>query len=175
MAFSFLRRRSNHADTPAVAAIPHQEKPVGAEAQFLKGLEFADGKGVVQDYTQAAHWYAQAAEQNHALAQMSLATLYKQGLGVARDEAKSLLWLSRAANLGSAAAQYRLGVQQHLASRGSAMGRPAETRIEALMWVRLSAAQGHPGAESACQFIALGMTREEVAEGGRRATAFVAG
>ena len=47
--------------------------------------------------------------------------------------------------------------------------------IAALKWVRLSAAQGHPGAESACQFVALGMTWEEVAEGGRRAAAFVAG
>jgi len=41
--------------------------------------------------------------------------------------------------------------------------------------VRLSAAQGCRGAESACEFVALGMTREEVSEGGRRAAAFVAG
>jgi TPR repeat protein len=129
---------------------------------------------VAQDYKQAAQWYAQAAEQNHSLAQLSLATLYGQGRGVARDQAKSLMWLAKAANLGNAAAQYRLGVQQHLLCREDSSGTAAEGRIEALKWVRLSAAQGCPGAEGACEFVALAMTREEVAEGGRRVAAFVA-
>jgi len=41
--------------------------------------------------------------------------------------------------------------------------------------VRLSAAQGHRDARSACEFVALGMTREEVAESVKRAAGFVAG
>jgi hypothetical protein len=85
------------------------------------------------------------------------------------------MWLTRASNLGNAAAQYRLGVQQHLACRAGRAESAVEGRIEALKWVRLSAARGYRGAESACEFVALGMTREEVAEGGRRAAAFVAG
>ena len=160
---------------PTVEVTARREDPLGAEEQYLRGVEFAGGQGVSQDYAQAAHWFAQAAEQNHTQAQLNLATLYGQGLGVVRDQAKSLLWLTRAAKLGNAAAQYRLGVRQHLAGRVGQTAAAPENRIEALKWVRLSAAQGYHGAENACQFVALGMTREEVAEGGRRAAAFVAG
>jgi TPR repeat protein len=83
--------------------------------------------------------------------------------------------MTRAAKLGDAAAQYKLGVQQHLACRENRRGTVSGARIEALKWVRLSAAQGYRGAASACEFVALPMTREEVAEGGRRVAAFVAG
>lgn len=38
---------------------------------------------------------------------------------------------------------------------------------------RLSATHGYHGAENVCKYVALGMTREEVAEGGRRAAEFV--
>jgi len=173
MAFSFHRRWFSRTDTPSLEVRPNPSESDGAEAQFLRGLRFASAEGVAQDYAQAAHWYGQAAERDHSLAQLNLAALY--GQGVLRDEAKSLMWLTRAAKLGNAAAQYRLGVQQHLACRGGGRGAAAEGRIEALKWVRLSAAQGYRGAESACEFVALGMTREEVSEGGRRAAAFVAG
>jgi hypothetical protein len=173
MAFSF-RPWFNRLDTRSSAVAPKLTAPVGAEEQFLTGLRFAGGEGVVQDFAMAAHWYGQAAEQNHSLAQLNLATLYAQGTGIERDEAKSLLWLTRSANLGNSAAQYQLGVRQHLACRNSKNGAALETRIEALKWVRLSAAQGQRGAENACEFVALGMTREEVAEAGRRVAAFVA-
>ena len=151
-----------------------ETKATGAEAQFLKGLAFEGGKGVLQDYAQAAHWYAQAAEQNHNLAQLNLAMLYGQGQGVERNEAKSLMWLTRAAQLGNAAAQYRLGVHKHLACRKGLVGAVTESRIEALKWVRLSAVQGYRPAESACEFVALGMTREEVAESALRVSGFIA-
>ena len=174
LAFSF-RHWWNRADSRAHQVTPQQEEPVGPEAQFRMGLKFAEGEGVVQDYAQAADWYAQAAQQNHSLAQFSLAALYGQGLGVVRDEAQSLKWLTRAANLGNAAAQYRLGVVQHLGCRGGRAGVTPETRIEALKWVQLSAAQDYRGAQSAYEFVALAMTREEVAESARRATGFVPG
>jgi len=175
MALSSLRQWFNRAETRTPEVSSRQAGPVSPEEQFLMGVEFAGGQRVVRDYAQAAHWYAQAAEQNHSLAQFNLAMLYGRGQGVARSEAKSLLWLTRAAKLGNAAAQYRLGVQRHLSGREGAIGAASEARIEALKWVRLSAAQGYRGAEGACEFVALGMTREEVAEGGRRAAAFVAG
>ncbi len=171
---SFLRQWFSRAEARDVEIPEIQEGSAGAEGQFLKGVRFAGGEGNAQDYTQAAHWYGQAAELNHALAQFNLAVMYGQGQGVLRDEAKSLMWMTRAAKLGDAGAQYRLGVQQHRACRESLPGAVSEGRIEALKWVRLSAAQGYRGAENACEFVALGMTLEEVAEGGRRVTAFVA-
>jgi TPR repeat protein len=175
MSFSVLRRWFTRADTPSVegTSIPHG--PAGAHALFLRGLKFASGEAMAQDYMQAAQCYAQAAARDHSLAQLNLATLYRQGLGVARDEAKSLMWLTKAAKLGNADAQYRLGIHQHLRCRAGSNGAAAEGRIEALKWVRLSAAQGNRGAERAGEFVALGMTRDEVAEGGSRAAAFMPG
>ena len=175
MSFSSLRRWFSAADRPSGEVTSNWPGPPGAQAQFLSGLKYASGEGVAQDYTQAAQCYSQAAEHDHSLAQLHLAMLYGQSKGVARDEAKSLMWLTKAANLGNAAAQYRLGVQQHLACRTGRAGSAVEGRIEALKWVRLSAAQRHRGAEGACEFVALSMTREEVAESARRAAAFVPG
>ena len=175
MSFSSLRRWANRSTTPSAEIAPNPLPPTGAEAQFLRGLNFASGQGVAQDYTQAAQCYTEAAEQGHSLAQLNLAALYGQGLGVTQDQAKALMWLTKAANLGNAAAQYRLGVQQHLACRTGPAGSAVQGRIEALKWVRLSAAQACPGGESACQFVALSMTRDEVAERARRAASFVPG
>jgi TPR repeat protein len=174
MALSFLHQWFGRLDGSAKQTVQTQADPSEAEAQFLRGVKFATGQGVVQDYAQAARWYGQAAEQNHGLAQFNLAMMYGQGQGMARDEAKSSMWMRRSAELGDAGAQYTLGVHQHLACRCGQKGAESEGRIEALKWVRLSAAQGYRGAESACEFVALGMTREEVAEGGRRVAVFVA-
>jgi len=168
MSFSSLRRWINRSTTASA-----ETNPNGAEALFLKGLSFASGQDIVQDYVQAAQCYTEAAQQDHSLAQLNLAALYEQGQGVARDKAKALMWLTKAAKQGNAAAQYRLGVQEHLACHTRRGESEVEGRIEALKWVRLSAAQGYRGGENACEFVALDMTREEVAEGGRRAAAFV--
>lgn len=175
MAFSFLHRWFSHCDSPPAEPIQTSTDTPPAEVQFLKGLRFASGQGAAQDYAQAAQWYAQAAEQNHTLAQFNLALMYGQGQGVVRDEVKSLMWMTRAANLGDAAAQYKLGIQQYHACRRAGLEATPERRIEALKWVRLSAAQGYRGAEGACEFVTLGMNREEVTEGARRAAIFVAG
>jgi len=174
MNLSSLRRWVTSAEASKAKA-PELSGPAGAEAQFLKGSEFASGTGAAQDYTQAAQWYSLAAEQNHSLAQLQLATCYEHGQGVPQDKCKSVVWLTRAAKLGNPAAQYKLGVQQHLACRAAGEGDAAEARIEALMWVRLSAGQGYHGAQNACEFVALRMTRDEVTESARRVTLFVAG
>ena len=175
MSFSSIRRWVTRSATSSAQVAPTFSLPSGAEAQFVRGLNFASGDGIAQDYVQAAQCYTQAAEQGHTRAQLNLATLYEHGQGVTRDQAKALDWLTRAANLGNADAQYRLGVQQHLACRTGLLGAGVEGRIEALKWVRLSASQGCRGALDACEFVALGMTREEVAESGRRVAAFTLG
>lgn len=175
MSFSSLRRWVTGSTASAAGPTPNPSSPAPSEAQFLKGLNFASGQGVAQDYVHAARCYTEAAERGHSRAQLNLAALYEHGQGVVRDEAKALTWLTKAASLGNADAQYRLGVQQHLACRTGRLGPAVEGRIEALKWVRLSASQGCHGAVGACEFVALGMTREEVAESERRAAAFVPG
>ena len=173
MSLASLRRWVTRSSTAGAANADNLSLPAVTEALFVEGLTFANGQGVARDFAHAAACYTKAAEQGHSVAQLNLAALYEHGQGVARDEGTARLWLTKAANLGNAAAQYRLGVQGHLASRTGRAGSLAEGRIEALKWVRLSAAQGCRGAENACEFVALGMTREEVAEGARRAAAFL--
>lgn len=177
MSLSSLRRWIHRSTTASVEVVsaPDTLSPGSPEALFLQGLRYASGDGLPQDYAQAAACYTRAAEQDHSLAQLNLASLYERGQGVTRDQAKALVWLSRAAQLGNAAAQYRLGIHEHLACRTSQAGPAVENRIEALKWVQLAAAQGYGAANNACEFVALGMTHAEVAEGGRRAAAFVSG
>jgi TPR repeat protein len=174
MIVSFLRRCFRGSTIPHPEVAPEAAEASGAEEQFYQGLLCASRQGGAQDYVQAARWYAKAAEQNHSLAQYNLATMYGQGQGVVRDEAKALIWLTRAANLGDAGAQYRLGVQHHISCRNGGAGVAVDERIEALKWVRLSATQGYHGAAGACEYVAMGMTLEQVAEGEKRAGAFVA-
>lgn len=172
----FLRRlftRSNPGSEMLDRPAPESSAESGeAAALFRKGLNLACAPVAARDYAAAAQWYTQAAEQNHALAQFNLGVMYSQGQGVPRDDVKSLMWMTRAAQLGDAGAQYRVGMQQYLACREGLVEALPEKRIEALKWVQLSAAQGYRGAEGASQFLALGMSRDEVAEGGRRADAF---
>jgi len=172
MALSFFRRWIPRTETAAVESSQLESPPGDAQALFLQGVGFATARGEAQDYPRAARCYAQAAEQNHGLAQFNLAVMYAQGQGVMRDEATSLSWMTRAAEAGDAGAQYNVGIQRHLACRKAQVEDVPERRIEALKWVRLAAAQGYRGAEAACEFVALNMTREEVTEGGRRVQAF---
>ncbi len=174
MSFSFPRLWLRHHKPLTQEATPDPNNPIEAEAQFRLGLRFASAEGEAQDYPLAAEWYAKAAAQNHALAQFNLSLMYAHGQGIAQDEAKSLVWLTRSAELGDAGAQYKLGVGKHLACRNTSAETLAETRIEALKWVQLSAAQGYRGADRACEFVTLAMTLEEVAEGGYRAATFTA-
>ncbi|MBR0203611.1 MAG: sel1 repeat family protein, partial [Synergistaceae bacterium] len=50
-----------------------------AKAQYHLGVLFNDGKGVPQDFVQAAKWYTQAASQGHIKAQLYLGLLYQKG------------------------------------------------------------------------------------------------
>jgi TPR repeat protein len=172
MALSFFRRRIPRAET-AAAEISESEGPsVDAQTLFLQGVGFATAPGEARDYPRAAQCYAQAAEQNHGLAQFNLGVMYAQGQGVSRDQVTSLSWMTRAAEAGDAGAQYNVGLQRDVSCRKAQSEEMHEGRIEALKWVRLAAAQGYRGAEAACESMALKMTRDEVAEGDRRVGAF---
>jgi TPR repeat protein len=172
MALSFFRRWIPRTETAGVETSEPEAVAGDAQALFLQGVGFATARGEAQDYPRAAQCYAQAAEQNHGLAQFNLGVMYAQGQGVLRDEAASLSWMTRAAEAGDAGAQYNVGLQRHVTCRNFQVDEVPERRIEALKWVRLAAAQGYRGAEAACEFMALSMTREEVAEGDRRVLAF---
>ena len=75
MSFSSLCRRANRSATSSAEIAPHPSPPAAGEAQFLRGLNFASGQGVAQDFTQAAQCYTEAAGQGHSLAQPNLGAL----------------------------------------------------------------------------------------------------
>jgi hypothetical protein len=149
-----------------------QAEPADANAQFSRGLKCANGHGAAPDYAQAARWYLKAANQSHPLAQFNLGVMYARGQGMPRDDARSMMWIQAAAQQGDAGAQYNLGMTCHRASLNRLSGDATESRIEAYKWFQLAAAQGYQGSEVGWVRVSQGMTREDVAEGGRRVAAF---
>ena len=172
MATPFFRRLFSRPEKPAVETTETKAGHGDAEAQFSLGVKFAR-EGATQDYPQAAQWYLKAADQSHSLAQFNLAIMYAAGQGVARDEAKSMGWMQKAADLGDAGAQYRVGMKHHRASFDGAPAAALESRILAYKWLELAATQGYRGSEAASAFVALTMTRDDVADGRCRIAAFV--
>jgi TPR repeat protein len=139
-----------------------------AGAQTALGELYEAGQGVPCDEAKAAQWYRRAAEQGHVAGQYSLAVLYVMGKGVPRDIAEAVKWYRQAADQGNALAQYNLGMRY---KEGDGV---PQDRVEAYKWLRLAAAQGLPDAAKARDELKRSMTREQLAEGQRRADAFVA-
>jgi TPR repeat protein len=83
----------------------------GSEAaQYNLGVLYDSGRGVPQDYAQAAKWYRKAADQGAAYAQTVLGFTYDVGHGVPQNYAEAAKWYRKAADQGVAFAQYNLGV-----------------------------------------------------------------
>lgn len=65
-------------------------------AQHNLGLMNFEGKGVPQDYEQAALWIRRAAEAGNATAQGTLGMLYEGGKGVEQDNCRAYMWYNLA-------------------------------------------------------------------------------
>ncbi len=89
-------------------------------AQFEVAARFAEGKGVKQDFAEAANWYQRAAAQGVPVAQYRLAALYERGLGVKADAARARIWYKRAAEQGNVKAMHNLAVLSASRSNGDA-------------------------------------------------------
>ena len=63
---------------------------------------------MVQDYTQAASWFRQAADRGLTLAQCRLGMAYESGQGVVRDAVEAYAWALVAAAYGEPAYLSRL-------------------------------------------------------------------
>jgi uncharacterized protein len=68
------------------------------------------GRGIPQDYAEAAKWYRKAAEQGYADAQYFLGHMYYEGEGVPQDYTEAAKWYGKAADQGNAYAQIFLGL-----------------------------------------------------------------
>lgn len=78
------------------------------DSQFSVGVMYYYGKGINQDYEQAAMWFRQAAEHNSADAQFALGGVYLHGEGVEQDYNQAAYWFQQAANQGHDLAIERL-------------------------------------------------------------------
>ena len=72
----------------------------GAEAAFNLGELYRAGRGVEQDYRQAAEWFRRAAAAGFAPARFHLAVLLFNGAGVPRDPAQARVLIEQAAAQG---------------------------------------------------------------------------
>jgi TPR repeat protein len=68
------------------------------EAEYRLSLLYESGTGVPQNFALQAKWCRDAAEQDYAPAQLSLARLYLRGRGVAPDRVASYVWANLAAS-----------------------------------------------------------------------------
>jgi TPR repeat protein len=156
------------------SALPAKADLGNAEVQFFLGLQHGSALGEALDFIQAAQWYRKAADQDHVLAQYNLGVMFARGQGVLQNDVTAAGWMRKAAEGGDAGAQYDLGSRCHRASVDPLRQGAMESRIEAYKWFHLAAAQEYRDSVTACDRITINMTRAEVDEGNRRATAFVA-
>jgi uncharacterized protein len=83
-----------HGSLSAIVARAERGDPA-AEARL--GYLFSTGRGVPQNYDEAAKWFYRAATRGNANAQFALGMAYNKGQGVPRDYVLSYLWLDLSA------------------------------------------------------------------------------
>ena len=81
-----------------------------AAAGYAVGYMYEFGKGVPQDYAQAAVWYRKAANQGHYWARFRLGVLFARGRGVPRDNAEAKEWINLAAEQGKPEDKFEIGM-----------------------------------------------------------------
>jgi TPR repeat protein len=137
-------------------------------AQYIMGVTYREGAGVSRDYVQAARWHTKAADQGADDAQVELGKLYSSGLGVPQDQRKAAAMFRRAAAQGNVKGQFFVG---NCYWRGE--GVPQDFG-EAYKWFNLAAAQGDTLARECRDLLQADLTQQQVSDGQRRASAFVA-
>jgi len=112
------------------------------EAQFRAGVNYENGCGVAQDFSQAADWYRKAADNGHPAAQNSLGSLYVQGHGVAQSDEEAMKWFLRAASEGFAPAQNNVGYMYETGRVPTSASGSSSSGNEAVKWYRKAAQSG---------------------------------
>jgi len=94
---------------PDIPRVPVDTERLSSKQEIKLGAAYLAGRGVQQDYSQAAFWYERAANAGDPLAQNEIGYLYQAGIGVARDPARAVQWYQRAADGGYLEAKVNLG------------------------------------------------------------------
>jgi hypothetical protein len=134
------------------------------EASAFPSLAWAyyQGKGIAQDYAEAAKRFRKAADGGDAQSKYMLGYLYEDGKGVAADGNEAAKWYKQPAEKGSTYAQYLLG---YLYEDGKGVPQDA---VQAYMWSNLAASQlsGEEGGRvsKARDFIASKLAPDQLAK-----------
>ncbi len=133
------------------AAIPiyrslAEKGDVGAQKRL--GYFYEIGLGVKPDWLEAAKWYSKAAETGDADAVRTLSQLGRNWIFKYRDVSDAAIYalVETQARKGYAAAQWSLGVMNYRFGTPSQEGR--KNAVEALVWYRRAAEQGHPDSQA---------------------------
>jgi hypothetical protein len=84
-------------EDPPLAALQAAAAKGDNRARIALADRYVEGKGLAQDFAQAARLYRSAAEAGYPRAQVSLAALSLLGLGLPRDDNEAYFWLIMAA------------------------------------------------------------------------------
>jgi TPR repeat protein len=139
-----------------------------AKAQYALAQLFYDGTDVPENYQDAVKWYRLAARQELPDAQFAMANLYREGKAIAKDLRQAAYWFEQAARQNHAEAQSNLGEFYLHGLAGL-----AQDRVEAYKWFVLAAAQDDNDAIAARSDLRDRMTREQIVDAQRRASAFL--
>lgn len=134
-------------------------------AQYVVGVIWLNGMVGEPRPDEAAGWLKRAAEQDYVEAQMELARLFKTGEGVPTDLGQMVTWYRRAAQQGHVGAQ--LFVADAYAY-GQGVG---PDLVQAYMWYEIAMRYWGDLAVHARDAIAEKMTREQIDEARRLASA----
>ena len=107
-----------------------------ASAAYEIGVRYAEGKGVMVNFDEAAKWYDRAAQAGVVPAVFRLGTLYEKGLSVKKDLDAARRYYLQAADRGNAKAMHNLAV---LDADGGSRGADYKS---AAQWFRKAADRG---------------------------------
>jgi len=134
------RQRQDNRDPTQTFATPRQStglEPTDAESMLARGIQYASGQGVPQDYQQAMKWFRKGADAGNATALHNVGWLYSEGLGVAKNVQEALRWYLKAAELGRPEDMFLLA---HLYREGEIL---VQDPVESFKWLKKAAMAGY--------------------------------
>lgn len=100
-----LNAKSNSSEAEKEMAIALQKCEGGSmDACYSLGYTYFKGRGLKQDYKQAANYYAKACTLGHGESCYDLGVIYDEGLGTSKDSKKAMEFYTKSCLAGSAMA-----------------------------------------------------------------------
>lgn len=148
-------------DTPA--GLTARAKHHDAQAEFLLGWGYYEGRGVPRDYVSARQWFEKAAKQGNAAAQYYLGDIYEYGRGVKVNLARAAKWFRKSAEQDDPLAQSALAAMY---AQGWGVKRDGE---EACFWLMRASASARMSRTMNCDEVSSGLSPVQIQSARQRA------